>query len=96
MKEWEAITSYFALSRIFQAKLNPRSLNLVQYLQQNLFWICWLKSWQVPEFTDFPTFCRATWVPTALNASAGPCRQSSTTAQMGPSHSSLYSSCICG
>lgn len=27
----------------FQVKLNSRRLNLVQYLPENLFWICWLE-----------------------------------------------------
>lgn len=43
MKELEAVTSYFALSCIFQVKLNPSSLYLVQYLPKNLLWICWLE-----------------------------------------------------
>lgn len=64
MKEWEASTLYFALSCIFQAKLNPRSLYLVQYFPRKpvLDLLLRAKSWQVSEFTAFPVLCRATWV----------------------------------
>lgn len=60
----------------FQAKVNPRSLCLVQYLPRKpvLDSLVRAKSWQVPEFAALPALCRATWVPTALKGSAGPCR----------------------
>lgn len=39
VKEWETITSHFAMSCVFQVKLNSSSLYLAQYLLRETVWI---------------------------------------------------------